>query len=243
MRGPEYFLLKTSEFLANFGNNVFAQGFFQEGIGLMSQVPTPPHQTGPCQEPAPAACCSVGLPLESLVLAHHAAVYRYAYRLTGAAADAEDLTQQTFLIAQQKLHQLREAERAAGWLFAIARTTYLKSLAKRFPAQTDGDLAETPAPSREILEIDSEELAKVLAELPGELRLTLAMFYFEDLSYQQIATQLEVPIGTVMSRLSRAKTRLRQRLGIETTAANSPRKPHVSSGDICLSSRSTHTAP
>jgi RNA polymerase sigma-70 factor, ECF subfamily len=205
----------------------------------MSQVPTPPRHTGPGQD-APT-CCSAGLSLESLVHAHQAAVYRYACRLTGNAVDAEDLTQQTFLIAQQKLHQLRETERAAGWLFAIARTTYLKSLAKRFPATCDGDMADAPAPSREILEIDSDELAKVLAELPPELRLTLAMFYFEDLSYQEIAVELEVPIGTVMSRLSRAKIRLRERLGVDTPAS-STRKPHVSTGDT-LSPRSTHAAP
>ena len=207
----------------------------------MSPVPNPPNETGQGQETATDACCSGGLSLESLVLAHHAAVYRYACRLTGAAADAEDLTQQTFLIAQQKLHQLREAERAAGWLFAIARTTYLKSLARPFPATCEGDLAEAPAPSREILEIDSEELAKVLAELPDELRLTLGMFYFEDLSYQEIARELEIPIGTVMSRLSRAKARLRQRLGVPAPAM--PRKSHLPGGDPVHSSRSTHTAP
>jgi RNA polymerase sigma factor (sigma-70 family) len=208
----------------------------------MSQVPTPPHQSGPCQDAPQEGCSSAGLSLESLVLAHHAAVFRYASRLTGAATDAEDLTQQTFLIAQQKLHQLREAERAAGWLFAIARTTFLKSLARRFPATCDGDLAETPAPSREILEIDSQELASVLAELPPELRLTLAMFYFEDLSYQEIASELDVPIGTVMSRLSRAKGRLRQRLGVEAPAASTPRK-QLHASDSPRTSKSSHTAP
>src|SRR5262249_28415955 len=69
----------------------------------------------------------------TLVVAHHAAVYRYACRLCGSPIDAEDLTQQTFLIAQRKLHQLREAERACAWLLAIVRSCFLKSLAKLRP--------------------------------------------------------------------------------------------------------------
>ena len=60
--------------------------------------------------------------------------------------------------------------------------------------------------------IDREELAAALDELPEESRLVLLMFYFEELSYQQIAEQLEIPMGTVMSRLSRAKEHLRRRL-------------------------------
>src|SRR5579862_4776996 len=64
--------------------------------------------------------------IKSLVDEHLSAVYRYAYRLTGTVQDAEDLTQQVFLLAQQRLGQLREAERARGWLFAILRNSFLK---------------------------------------------------------------------------------------------------------------------
>src|SRR5437870_3998904 len=71
--------------------------------------------------------------LTALVLAHHAAVYRYACRLCGSPTDAEDLTQQTFLIAQQKLHQLREPERACAWLLAVVRSCFLKSVRKARP--------------------------------------------------------------------------------------------------------------
>src|SRR5262249_42392790 len=69
----------------------------------------------------------------ALVLAHHAVVYRYACRLCGSPTDAEDLTQQTFLIAQQKLQQLREPERASGWLLSIVRSCFLKSVRKMKP--------------------------------------------------------------------------------------------------------------
>jgi len=157
----------------------------------------------------------------ALVLAHHASVYRYACRLCGSPTDAEDLTQQTFLIAQQKFHQLRERERACGWLLSIVRSCFLKSVRKPrpLPAQdvelTVEDIADkTP----ELDSIDREELTSALREIPDEFRLVLLMFYFEDFSYQQIAEELEIPIGTVMSRLSRAKGHLRQRLTQECGA-------------------------
>jgi RNA polymerase sigma-70 factor (ECF subfamily) len=142
-------------------------------------------------------------------------VYRYAFRLTGSQADAEDLTQQTFLVAQQKLAQLRQPERAAGWLFAICRTCFLKARAKRRPQDGQVDVTELPAPAPEIGPVDSEQLQAALDELPDETRLILLLFYFEELSYREIARELDIPIGTVMSRLSRGKQRLRQRLAGE----------------------------
>jgi len=153
--------------------------------------------------------------LSALVLAHHAAVYRYACRLCGCPTEAEDLTQQTFLIAQQKLHQLREPERACSWLLAVVRNCFLKSVRKARPTPAqDVDLVmeHIADVTPEVDHIDREELTDALAELPDEFRLVLLMFYFEELSYQAIAEQLEVPIGTVMSRLSRAKGHLRRRL-------------------------------
>ena len=69
---------------------------------------------------------SVQLPpvvtIADLITAHHAMIFRYAYRLSGNSTDAEDLTQQTFMVAQQKLHQLREADRAGAWLYAVLRS-------------------------------------------------------------------------------------------------------------------------
>src|SRR5690349_15964351 len=69
----------------------------------------------------------------ALVLTHHAAVYRYACRLCGSPTDAEDLTQQAFLIAQQKLQQLREPQRACAWLLTVLRSCFLKSVRKMRP--------------------------------------------------------------------------------------------------------------
>jgi RNA polymerase sigma-70 factor (ECF subfamily) len=174
--------------------------------------------------------------LAGLVRQHHAAVYGYAFRLCGAPAEAEDLTQQTFLIAQQKLGQLREPERARGWLLAIARSCFLKSRRKARPlSAADVELAvdEIAAPVPEAEAIDREQLAATLAELPDEFRLVLLMFYFEDLSYQAIAEALEIPIGTVMSRLSRAKAHLRRRLSgtaSEPTLAAPARRGETAAG-------------
>jgi len=69
-----------------------------------------------------------GAPMDiiQLVAEHHQAVYRYAYRLAGSSADAEDLTQQVFLIAQRKLEQLRKAESVQSWLFTILRRRFVK---------------------------------------------------------------------------------------------------------------------
>ncbi|MGC1273044.1 MAG: RNA polymerase sigma factor [Planctomycetaceae bacterium] len=150
----------------------------------------------------------------ALVDAHYANLYRYAYRLSGGAADAEDLTQQAFLTAQEKLDQLRTAENAKAWLFAIVRNTYLKTRRGRrasgtIPLQNIAELALLPDDPPDLT---GEEIGQLLAELPDDFRLPLILFYFEDMSYRDIATALELPIGTVMSRLSRGKSHLRQRL-------------------------------
>lgn len=172
--------------------------------------------------------------LTALVVAHHAALYRYAYRLCGCSAEAEDLTQQAFLIAQRKLHQLRETERAGAWLFAVLRSCFLKSLRRQRPASAAAANVEVDhfaGPTPEVEEIDRERLAAALADLPDEFRLVLLMFYFEELSYQQIAEHLEIPIGTVMSRLSRAKGHLRKRLGPDEPVSPASRSTgHAESG-------------
>jgi RNA polymerase sigma-70 factor (ECF subfamily) len=167
-------------------------------------------------------------------------VYRYAVRLCGCPVEAEDLTQQTFLIAQEKRHQLRDPAKARAWLLSIVRSCFLKGLKRMRPlAGSDADicLAEVAAPPPPE-EIDGERLAAALAELPPEFRVVVLMFYFEDLSYQAIAAQLGIPIGTVMSRLSRAKAHLRRRL-----SEASPPRAIWPRGNACrTASTSSHPA-
>lgn len=152
--------------------------------------------------------------ITDLVDGHYAFVYRYAYRLSGSAGDAEDLTQQTFLHAQRKIGQLRDPKLARRWLYAIVRNNYLKS---RGNAAGHGTislerLGEPAVEPPEDIMVDEEELQQALGELPEEFRTPLILYYFEEFTYREIAEQLEVPIGTVMSRLARGKEHLRRRL-------------------------------
>ena len=165
------------------------------------------------QLPGPATPGSLPS-LRELVLTHHETLYRYAFRLTGNQADAEDLTQQTFLVAQQHLQQVREPEKVLSWLFAVLRSCYFKGCRKPRPllaANLDIEIEAIAQPVT-LDEIDRQTLQLALDELPDEFRIVLLMFYFEGCSYKEIAAQLEIPIGTVMSRLARAKGHLRREL-------------------------------
>jgi len=161
--------------------------------------------------------------LPRLIDAHYEALYRYAYRLSGTAADAEDLTQEAFGKALAHLQQLRDSERAKAWLFRILRNLYLHKVRddKRHrvvPLDAVGDL-----PGRESddpPDIDPSKLQQALDELEEGFRTPLILFYFEEFSYRDIAEQMELPIGTVMSRLARAKTYLRNRLAPAKEDAN-----------------------
>jgi RNA polymerase sigma-70 factor (ECF subfamily) len=153
--------------------------------------------------------------VEQLVVEHYSALYRYAYRLTGCDADARDLTQEAYLKARVHLAQLRDPDRAKPWLFSILRNAYLHRvrsdrLERRVPLDEVGDLAE-PLPEP-LPDIDPERLQEALNELPEVFRTPIILYYFEDFSYRDIADQMDLPLGTVMSRLARAKAHLRGRL-------------------------------
>jgi len=162
----------------------------------------------------------MGLPgspkvIQRLVEENADALYRYAYRLSGSSADAEDLVQDTFCKAQQRLSQLRDPSRARPWLFSILRNAYLHQLraARSQPCvslEAAGDVAE-PLPES-LPEVDPEQLQQALNELPEVYRTPIILFYFEEFSYRDVAEQMDLPIGTVMSRLARAKSYLRARL-------------------------------
>ena len=165
-------------------------------------------------DPAEGAGLASPQQMQQLIADHHQRLYRYAFRLTGSAADAEDMTQQTYLIAQQRLDQLRDEAKAGAWLTAILRTTFLKSVRRQRPVDASSmelDVTEIPSQAAED-PVDQELLQAALNSLSDDYRLVLLMFYFEQASYREIAERLELPIGTVMSRLSRAKSRLRAAL-------------------------------
>lgn len=178
-------------------------------VAITAEIRPPPVEPS---LPAGAAPTSAA----ELVRDHSAILYRYAYRLTGSAADAEDLTQQTFLIAHRKLAQLREPSGARRWLMTIMRRAYLRTVqgrdfqARRLAAPLDVD--SLPAAVADERELEPAELQAALNALPDDYKLVLLAFYFEDRSYREIAQDFGLPIGTVMSRLSRAKAHLRSRL-------------------------------
>lgn len=149
--------------------------------------------------------------LTLLVEQHYQLLFRYAYRLSGDRADAEDLTQQTYLIAQKKLSQLRDLSLARSWLCTILRNLFLKNVTQKIRPASLNQSIELVAEEVVVPELTSNELQCALNELPEDFRIPLLMFYFEERSYKEISLDLSIPIGTVMSRLARAKSYLQER--------------------------------
>lgn len=175
--------------------------------------------------------------LHQLIDAHYQSLYRYAFRLSGSAADAEDLTQEAFGKALTRLDQLREPDRVKGWLFRILRNAYLHRVRdeKRHrivPLDAVGDVPE--AAPEAVPDIDPGRLQVALNELDEAFRTPIVLYYFEDFSYRDIADQMDLPIGTVMSRLARGKAYLRSRLvsaeAVEAGAAAADRPRRGSDG-------------
>ena len=163
--------------------------------------------------------------VEQLVGAFYESLYRYAYRLSGSPQEAEDLTQETFCQAQNKLGQLRDRNRAKAWLFSILRNAYLRRVRaskqeQRVPLDSVGEIPDRP--TEPLPDIDPVLLQKALGELPESFRTPLILFYFEEFSYREIAEQMEMPIGTVMSRLARGKVFLKHRLLQGTPSLSEP---------------------
>ncbi len=151
--------------------------------------------------------------LATLVEQHHALLYRFAFRLTGSVADAEDLVQQTYLTAQTKLGQLRAESCAKSWLCTILRNHFCRQIRDQH-GLSERSLEVIAEPEMTPVEsaIDQDHLQQCLNELPVEFRETVTLFYFGEFSYREIAEQLNIATGTVMSRLSRGKALLRQKL-------------------------------
>ncbi|MCH9652651.1 MAG: RNA polymerase sigma factor [Planctomycetes bacterium] len=149
--------------------------------------------------------------LTLLVDLHYQLLFRYAYRLSGDRAEAEDLTQQTYLIAQKKLSQLRDMSFARSWLCTILRNLFLKNISQKITPLSLSQSFDLVSEEVVVPELTSEELQGALNELPEDFRIPLLMFYFEERSYKEISKELSIPLGTVMSRLARAKTYLQER--------------------------------
>jgi len=161
-----------------------------------------------------------------LVDAHYAPLYRFALSLARNSADAGDLVQQTFFIWATKGHGLRETTKAKSWLFTTLYREFLRGRRRDSRATSLEDLppAEADIAADEVDRVTRLDAASVVAALQSVdeiFRAPLTLFYLEELSYQEIAETLEVPIGTVMSRLSRGKAQLRAALAKEETSGKS----------------------
>lgn len=154
---------------------------------------------------------------------HLDAAYRFARWLTRSPAEADDVVQEAFLRAFRGFDSLRGAN-VRAWLLAIVRNchaTALKQQQRRgfvpLPEEHDAQfgsetIAAVPDPeSASVAEDDKRTLARLIAALPEEHREVLLLREMEDMSYGEIATVTQVPVGTVMSRLSRARAALKVR--------------------------------
>ena len=162
-------------------------------------------------------------PFTQLVDAHYTSLYRFALSLARNTADACDLTQQTFYVWATKGHALRDGSKVKTWLFTTLYREFLRGRRRgtRTTALADLPPGEEDPPAAEVnlaAQFDAQLVVEALQKVDEAFRAPLTLFYLEDLPYQEIADMLEVPIGTVMSRLSRGKAQLRAVLAQKETA-------------------------
>lgn len=157
-------------------------------------------------------------------LPHLDALYRVALRLTADPTQAEDLVQDTMLKAYRSWRQYRPGTNAKGWLLTILRNTFINDYRRRKhePIAMDLEAVEPHIIDRSIQEVDPEgtffsqivdqRVLEAIDALPDEFREVLALSDIEGLRYAEIAEMLQIPVGTVKSRLFRARRLLQQEL-------------------------------
>ena len=155
---------------------------------------------------------------DDLIDRWHEPLWKYVRRLTGDDDSAKEVAQDVWLRVLRGIHKLRDGSKLRAWLFGIARRTLMDRLRAQYavPPSSDVDLSGLAAvPTAETLEEKDEELEALqheLARLPVTERDVLTLFYLQELSLGEIAEVLDVPVGTVKSRLFRARHLLRREL-------------------------------
>jgi len=142
---------------------------------------------------------------------------RFARGLSGTAADADDLVQAACERALAREHQFQEGTRFDSWMFRIVQTIWIDQIRARDVRKEDGDVAEerlgSDAPVRRIeARLALDEVRQAIDCLPPDQRTTLMLVTVEGLSYKEAASVAGVPVGTIMSRLARARIALQQQL-------------------------------
>ncbi len=164
------------------------------------------------------------LDFEELVNRYYPLLYRFAFSLTRSEADAGDLTQQTFYLWATKGHQLRDKTKVKSWLFTTLHREFLEKgrRSTRFPHfELDQVSQDLPVISQaSVNQLDSSAVIEALSKVHPDFRAPLALFYLEDCSYKEIADTLEIPIGTVKSRLYRGLSQLHTQLTVDKKSAD-----------------------
>ena len=160
---------------------------------------------------------------------HVAVLYRVAYRLIGDAHEAEDVLQDTFRSAWTSRDLFDGTRSSRAWLMAILRRRVADHWRRRERHETPvaEDLPHPPAPPHDPFGDElSAAMQRSLARLPEELRETLLLVVVGELTHQEAADLQGIPLGTVLSRVSRARSRLREYL----LESRDEARPHVGNG-------------
>ena len=150
---------------------------------------------------------------ERLVNLYYPPLYRFAFSLTRQESDACDLTQQTFFILAQRSHQIRDISKVKCWLFTTLRREFLRIVRTQTNhphVEFRPEVHDSASISADALRtLDAKAVIDALDRVEPTYRTAVELFYLSELSYKEIAETLDIPIGTVMSRLSRGKEHLK----------------------------------
>jgi RNA polymerase sigma-70 factor, ECF subfamily len=170
-------------------------------------------------------------------------LYGYAFVLSRNKAEAEDLVQETCLRALRAMERLHADSNVKSWLFTILRNIWLNQLRQRrtmpemVELDSDGRTTNDPPDTSKdqhatyVSELESEQVRAAIEQLPTEFREIIILREYEELSYQEIAAVLDCPAGTVMSRLARARSKLRELLPHVLTVPRSKDKDERRNGE------------
>lgn len=155
---------------------------------------------------------------EERLLEYIDSLYHLAIRMVQNRRDAEDLVQETTLRAYRFFHRFRPGTNFKAWIVTILRNVFINEYRKRIrePQRLDfeevKDFISLPEINGAQEEIFSEDVKSSIDKLPEELRTSIILFYAEEFSYKEIAKIMDVPVGTVMSRLYTARQTLKKQL-------------------------------
>lgn len=185
-----------------------------------------PQPSTPSPAAAPLGLAATGSPdnetiFRKLVQDHRQRLYRFVVKHIGWGTDAEDITQQAFVEAAHSYATFKGESELSTWLYGIAMNLVRNYLSRaphrRYVFEDDEVLAETashrPDPSQQLQQTQAvRALQAALDDLPREMRDVLLLVAYEELSYEDAALMMSIPVGTVRSRVSRARAMLRKRL-------------------------------